>query len=79
MLIFQKLRGPDCDICILGVKQFRKIRPGESGGGKKKAKERRDRGGNKEITARRRKGEGSRGSLLRCLLHKWSLQRSRVR
>lgn len=38
MLIFQKLRGPDCDICILGVKQFRKIRPTESGGGKKKKK-----------------------------------------
>lgn len=77
MLIFQKLRGPDCDICILGVKQFRKIRPAESGG-EKKLKRGRDRGGNKEITASRRKAEESRGSLLRCLLHKWSLQRSRV-
>lgn len=37
MLIFQKLMGPNCDICILGVKQFRKIRRAEFG---KKEKER---------------------------------------
>ena len=30
MLIFQKLMGPNCDICILGVKQFRKIRRAKS-------------------------------------------------
>lgn len=43
MLIFQKLMGPNCDICILGVKQFRKIRRAQSG--KKKKKKERGGGG----------------------------------